>query len=110
MSCMLIVWRPRRSEALAGLVGCASGVPSEDHLARWPTCRDQSLGRINQVSTLRDMSVSTADETIRAAALREAMVEEMRKLGTIRSDSVAAAVGTVPRHLFAPGEPLERTY
>jgi protein-L-isoaspartate(D-aspartate) O-methyltransferase len=56
------------------------------------------------------MNVSSADETIRAAGLREAMVEEMRKLGAIRSESVATAVGTVPRHLFAPGEPLERTY
>jgi len=62
------------------------------------------------VSTLRDRNVSAADEISQAAALREAMVGELRELGVIRSDSVAAAVGTVPRHLFAPGEPLERAY
>ncbi|MGH8885338.1 MAG: methyltransferase, FxLD system [Egibacteraceae bacterium] len=49
-------------------------------------------------------------EATQADALREAMVGELRELGAIRSDRVAAAVGTVPRHLFAPGEPLETVY
>ncbi|MGH4018846.1 MAG: methyltransferase, FxLD system [Pseudonocardiaceae bacterium] len=62
------------------------------------------------MSTFRDTNISTADEATRVNALREAMVGELRELGAVRSDSVAAALGTVPRHLFAPGEPLERAY
>lgn len=61
------------------------------------------------MSTPRDMSIGAADD-FSAAILREAMVEELRGLGVIRADRVAAAFGTVPRHLFAPGEPLERAY
>lgn len=38
------------------------------------------------------------------------MVSELRDWGTIHSESVAQAVGTVPRHLFAPDEPLEAAY
>ncbi len=49
----------------------------------------------------------TADE---ASALRESMVRELRDWGAIRSDSVARAALTVPRHLFAPDEPLETVY
>ncbi len=62
------------------------------------------------MSTLRDTNVSTADEAAQADALREAMIAELRELKAIRSDRVADAFRTVPRHLFAPGEPLERAY
>ncbi|MGH3811562.1 MAG: methyltransferase domain-containing protein [Pseudonocardiaceae bacterium] len=62
------------------------------------------------MSTLRDTKVSTADVATQADALRVAMVAELRELGVIRSDGVADAVATVPRHLFAPGEPLEKAY
>lgn len=62
------------------------------------------------MNTLRDINASTAGEDAEAAALREAMVAELRKLEVIRSDTVARAVGLVPRHVFAPGEPLERSY
>ncbi len=62
------------------------------------------------MSPFRDTNVSTADQAAQADALREAMIAELRELGAIRSDRVAAAVGTVPRHLFAPGEPLETVY
>lgn len=62
------------------------------------------------MSTSHDPNISTVDENTQAAVLREAMVGELRALGVIRSDAVAAAVGAVPRHLFAPGEPLERAY
>jgi protein-L-isoaspartate(D-aspartate) O-methyltransferase len=62
------------------------------------------------VSTLREVNASATSATPRADVLREAMIAELRELGAIRSDSVAAAVGTVPRHLFAPEEPLERAY
>src|SRR5262249_49112795 len=47
------------------------------------------------------------DQVDSAAALRAAMVDELRGLGAFASESVEAAVGTVPRHLFAPGETLE---
>lgn len=46
----------------------------------------------------------------RADKLRAAMVAQLREMGVVRSDSVAAAVGAVPRHLFAPGEPVETAY
>ncbi|MGH8885335.1 MAG: methyltransferase, FxLD system [Egibacteraceae bacterium] len=49
-------------------------------------------------------------ETTQADALREAMVAELRELKAIRSDQIAEAFRAVPRHLFAPGEPLERAY
>ncbi|MFC8845767.1 MULTISPECIES: methyltransferase, FxLD system [unclassified Micromonospora] len=42
-------------------------------------------------------------------ALRTAMVAELSE-DTIRSQAVAAAFSVVPRHLFAPGEPLEVVY
>ncbi|MFV2175542.1 methyltransferase, FxLD system [Actinomadura sp. LOL_016] len=45
-----------------------------------------------------------------SAALRAAMVRELRALDAITSGSVERAVAAVPRHLFAPGEPLEAAY
>jgi protein-L-isoaspartate(D-aspartate) O-methyltransferase len=45
-----------------------------------------------------------------ARSLREAMVRELRGQGAIRSEAVGAAVAVVPRHLFAPGVPLEAAY
>jgi protein-L-isoaspartate(D-aspartate) O-methyltransferase len=42
--------------------------------------------------------------------LRAAMVSELREQAAIRSEPVAAALAAVPRHLFAPGEPLEAAY
>lgn len=62
------------------------------------------------MSPLPDTNVSTADEAAKADALRGAMIAELCELGAIHSDRVAAAVSTVPRHLFAPGEPLETVY
>ena len=44
------------------------------------------------------------------AILRAAMVNALRDLDAIGSDRIAAAFSVVPRHLFAPGEPLERVY
>jgi protein-L-isoaspartate(D-aspartate) O-methyltransferase len=38
------------------------------------------------------------------------MVRELREQDAIRSEPVAAAFATVPRHVFAPGEPLEAAY
>jgi protein-L-isoaspartate(D-aspartate) O-methyltransferase len=38
------------------------------------------------------------------------MVSELREQDAIRSEPVAAAVTAVPRHLFAPGEPLQAAY
>jgi protein-L-isoaspartate(D-aspartate) O-methyltransferase len=45
-----------------------------------------------------------------ADELRLAMVRELRKQEAIRTEPVAAAFASVPRHLFAPGEPLEAAY
>jgi protein-L-isoaspartate(D-aspartate) O-methyltransferase len=46
----------------------------------------------------------------RADELRTAMVSSLREEGVIVSDAVAAALSTVPRHLFAPRETLEAAY
>ncbi len=45
-----------------------------------------------------------------ASTLRQAMVATLRDEGLITTDSVAAAMNAVPRHDFAPGEPLEKVY
>lgn len=55
------------------------------------------------MTTVRDQSVDDP------AALRAAMVSELRKDG-ITSDPVAGAFSAVPRHLFATHEPLEMVY
>ncbi|MFD7130640.1 methyltransferase, FxLD system [Streptomyces sp. NPDC059894] len=53
-------------------------------------------------------TVRETDDT--AASLRAAMVSELHEMGVFRSEAVAKAVATVPRHLFATGEPLESAY
>ncbi|WP_435611351.1 methyltransferase, FxLD system [Streptomyces sp. C10-9-1] len=53
-------------------------------------------------------TVRETDDT--AASLRAAMVSELHEMGVFQSEAVAKAVATVPRHLFATGEPLEAAY
>lgn len=53
---------------------------------------------------------STVSDHADAAALREAMVTELRTAEDVRSDTIARAFAAVPRHVFAPEEPLERAY
>jgi len=50
------------------------------------------------------------DDGSAAARLRAAMVDGLRERGDIRDPRVAAAFGRVPRHLFAPGRPVEAAY
>src|SRR5262249_52786523 len=45
-----------------------------------------------------------------AAALHQAMVDQLKDAGGIRSPSVEAAFRAVPRHLFLPGVPLDQVY
>jgi protein-L-isoaspartate(D-aspartate) O-methyltransferase len=59
------------------------------------------------VTTVPGLSVQDPEQ---AVSLRAAMVSELRGQSAIRSEPVANAVATVPRHLFAPGEPLEAAY
>jgi protein-L-isoaspartate(D-aspartate) O-methyltransferase len=59
------------------------------------------------VTTVPGLSVQDPEQ---AATLRAAMVNDLRNQGAIRSDPVVAAIAAVPRHLFAPGEPLEAAY
>lgn len=56
------------------------------------------------------MSPVMEDAAGSAERLRAAMVERLRQEDAIVSDAVAAAFGAVPRHVFAPGEPLARAY
>jgi protein-L-isoaspartate(D-aspartate) O-methyltransferase len=59
------------------------------------------------MTTARDIDANTA---LRADELRTAMVAELRELGAVQTEPVAAALSTVPRHVFAPDEPLEKAY
>jgi thiopeptide-type bacteriocin biosynthesis protein len=68
-------------------------------------CSKFESGR--RVTTFRELSL---EDPAQAAAFRAGMVEELRKQHAIRSEPVAAAFATVPRHLFAPGEPLDKAY
>ena len=45
-----------------------------------------------------------------AAMLRQAMVSTLRDENLITTERVASAMNAVPRHAFAPGEPLEKVY
>lgn len=51
-----------------------------------------------------------AAETARAAGFRAALADRLVAEGAVTTPEVAAAVRTVPRHLFTPGLPLERAY
>lgn len=59
------------------------------------------------MNTLRDDDTATGQD---AAALRGAMVEQLRTHGELRTDTVTRAFATVPREAFAPGAPLEQVY
>ncbi|WP_433159124.1 methyltransferase, FxLD system [Kribbella sp. CA-247076] len=52
----------------------------------------------------------SADDVRRAEALRAALTRRLVAEGSIRDERVAAAFGTVPRHLFVPHAPLDRAY
>ncbi|WP_216628580.1 methyltransferase domain-containing protein [Actinopolyspora erythraea] len=59
----------------------------------------------------RDMTGDgVAEEGARPEALRAAMVEELRQLGSVRSDPVERAFRVAPRHLFSPEAPLMEAY
>lgn len=47
---------------------------------------------------------------LESRVLRAAMVRALWEMDAVSSDRIAAALSAVPRHLFAPGEPLERVY
>jgi protein-L-isoaspartate(D-aspartate) O-methyltransferase len=55
-------------------------------------------------------TATTAASSGWADELRAALVRTLREQDAIRSGAVAAAVATVPRHLFAPGESLQAAY
>lgn len=62
------------------------------------------------MSAFDELSANTADDHAEAAVLREAMVRELHAVGDLHSDAVARAIGVVPRHVFAPEEPLPCAY
>jgi protein-L-isoaspartate(D-aspartate) O-methyltransferase len=69
-------------------------------------------------ATLRSVTTATTREGVHsdqdADELRGAMVDEVivrrGRLGLVPPREVEAALRTVPRHLFAPGVPLDRAY
>ncbi len=50
------------------------------------------------------------DRGMSDAALREALVSQLRRNGAVRTEPVAAAFRTVPRHRFVPGMPVAQAY
>lgn len=62
------------------------------------------------MTTARTTRADPDHQTAQADALREAMIAELGEMTAIRSDRVAEAFRTVPRHFFTPGEPLESIY
>ncbi len=64
--------------------------------------------------TLRPVTTDTTHADQDAAELRDAMVDEVivrrERLGLVPPREVEAVLRTVPRHLFAPGVPLEQAY
>ena len=62
------------------------------------------------MSTLQEVNAANTDESPQADALREMMIGKLWEMGAIRSDRVAEVFRAVPRHLFAPGAPLEAVY
>lgn len=62
------------------------------------------------MTTLRTMTTDTAPEAAEPATLRAALVGRLRQQGDIRTDRVAGAFRTVPRHRFAPETPLQEAY
>ena len=50
------------------------------------------------------------DSHMSDAALREALVSQLRRNGAVRTERVAAAFRTVPRHRFVPGMPVNQAY
>jgi protein-L-isoaspartate(D-aspartate) O-methyltransferase len=51
-----------------------------------------------------------ADGESDASALHQALVDQLKEAGRIRTSHVEAAFRAVPRHLFVPGVPLELVY
>jgi protein-L-isoaspartate(D-aspartate) O-methyltransferase len=47
---------------------------------------------------------------MRDATLREAMISQLERTGTLRLPRIAAAMRVVPRHRFLPGTPLDEAY
>src|SRR5437868_1470793 len=55
-------------------------------------------------------SPAPGDEEDNASALHQALVNKLKKDGTISTPSVEAAFRGVPRHLFLPGVSLDEVY
>ncbi|MFC0628242.1 methyltransferase, FxLD system [Kribbella deserti] len=56
------------------------------------------------------MNVTDVEPATSAESLRSDLVNELREQGSLRTDRVAEAFLTVPRHLFLPDVPLARAY
>ena len=54
--------------------------------------------------------VETTDAGADATALHQALVDQLKAQGRIRTARVESAFRAVPRHLFLPGYPLQRVY
>lgn len=61
-------------------------------------------------ATTREVFVTIESSADEASVRRDAMVAELEAWGDLHSEAVARAVRAVPRHLFAPQEPLESVY
>ncbi|MGM1058378.1 methyltransferase, FxLD system [Saccharothrix sp. Mg75] len=62
------------------------------------------------MNTASDIDAGADAAASSPEALCQAMVDQLREMGAARSDAVVAALSKVPRHLFGPGEPLDKAY
>ncbi|WP_406316722.1 methyltransferase, FxLD system [Streptosporangium sp. NBC_01639] len=60
-------------------------------------------------TTFGETDTETTGE-VAAERLRDALVDQLREQGAVRSERVEAALRAVPRHLFVPRVPVQKAY
>ncbi|MFI5758033.1 methyltransferase, FxLD system [Streptomyces sp. NPDC051569] len=69
---------------------------------------DRPTARIDSVAAVNNDSITAP--TTEAERLRNALVDQLRADGHVRTTIVETALRTVPRHVFVPDAPLEDAY
>ncbi|MFJ9552239.1 methyltransferase, FxLD system [Nocardiopsis sp. NPDC101807] len=72
--------------------------------------RDQHILTTTAKEVVMTDTTHTTASSADAARLREELVDQLRQSGHIRTEAVADAFGSVPRHAFVPNASLEEAY
>lgn len=72
--------------------------------------RDQHILTTTAKEVVMTDTTHTTTSAADADRLREELVEQLRQSGQIRTEAVADAFGSVPRHAFVPNASLEEAY